>query len=45
MVKLFERRLAEGVKSPEDCPELSAKHRQNLEAYLRGFQFEDSLFV
>jgi ArsR family metal-binding transcriptional regulator len=40
---IFATRLAEGVKSPGDCPELSLKHRQNLEAYLRGFQFEDSL--
>jgi hypothetical protein len=45
MVKLFERRLAAGVKSPEDCMELSVKPKQNLEAYLSGFQFEDSLFA
>jgi ArsR family metal-binding transcriptional regulator len=40
---VFATRLAEGVKSPEDCPDLSGQNRQNLEAYLGGFQFEDSL--
>ena len=42
---VFAARLAEGVKSPEDCPELSVQHKQNLEAYLGGFQFENSLFM
>jgi len=42
---VFATRLAEGLKSPEDCPELSVKHKQDLEAYLGGFQFEDSLFT
>ena len=32
MVKLFEMRLAEDVKSPVDCPELSAQGKQKLEA-------------
>lgn len=39
---VFATRLAEGVKSPGDCPDLSGQERQNLEAYLGGFQFEDS---
>ena len=42
---VFATRLAEGVKSPEGCPELSVKSRQNLEAYLGGFQFEDLPFL
>jgi hypothetical protein len=37
--------LAAGVKSPEDCLELAVIPKQRLEAYLRGFQFEDSLFA
>jgi len=41
MVKLFEMRLAEGVKRPANCPELSAQDKQKLEEYLSGFQFED----
>jgi hypothetical protein len=40
MVKLFEMQLAEGVKSPPDCPELSAEGKHKLEGYLSGFQFE-----
>lgn len=42
---VFATRLAEGVKSPEDWPELSVQHRHNLEAYLGGFQFEDSFLA
>ena len=38
---VFATRLAEGVKGPGDCPELSRQPRQNLEDYLGGFQFED----
>ena len=37
---VFATRLAEGVKSPGDCPDLSGQQRHNLEAYLGGFQFE-----
>jgi hypothetical protein len=40
MVKLFERRLAKGVKSPPNCPELSAEGRQKLEGYLSRFELE-----
>jgi len=42
---VFATRLVEGVKSPGDCPDLSVKHRQKLEAYPGGFQFEDWLPV
>ena len=42
---VFATRLAEGVKSPGNCPDLSRSQRQKLEAYLEGFQFEDSLPV
>ena len=38
---VFATRLAEGVKSPADCPELSVECKQKLEEYLSGFQFED----
>jgi len=38
---VFATRLAEGVKSPADCPELSEESKQKLEEYLSGFQFED----
>ena len=38
---VFATRLAEGVKSPADCPELSVEGRLKLEKYLSGFQFED----
>jgi hypothetical protein len=34
-------RLAEGVKSPPDCSELSAEGKQKLEGYLSGFEFAD----
>jgi ArsR family metal-binding transcriptional regulator len=38
---VFATRLAEGVKSPADCPELSVEGKLKLEKYLSGFQFED----
>ncbi len=38
---VFATRLAEGVKSPDDCPELSAEGGRKLEKYLSEFQFED----
>ena len=38
---VFATRLAEGVKSAPDCPELSQEARQGLEEYLGNFHFED----
>lgn len=38
---VFATRLAEGVRSPTDCPDLSAEGKLKLEKYLSGFQFED----
>lgn len=38
---VFAIRLAEGVKSPADCPELPVAGKLELENYLGGFQFED----
>ena len=38
---VFATRLAESVKSPADCPELSVDGQLRLEKYMSGFQFED----
>ncbi len=37
---VFALRAAEGVKRPEDCPELREEKRGMLEEYLSGFHFE-----
>ncbi len=38
---VFATRLAEGVNTAPDCPELSKQARQGLDDYLDGFHFED----
>lgn len=36
---VFALKAAEGVKGPEDCPELTGEKRDRLEEYLSRFQF------
>jgi ArsR family metal-binding transcriptional regulator len=38
---VFAVRMAEGVKSSENCPPLDAANRQRLEDYMRQFKFND----
>ncbi len=38
---VFAARMAEGVKSPEDCPPLGAVNKQRLEVYMSQFEFDD----
>lgn len=38
---VFATRLAAGVKSPTDCPEVSAEGKLQLEKYLSRYPFED----
>ena len=37
---VFALRAAEGIKGPEDCPELKSENRAKLELYLSQFHFE-----
>ena len=37
---VFAARMAEGVKSPEDCPPLDPHNKQQLEDYMSQFKFE-----
>jgi ArsR family metal-binding transcriptional regulator len=37
---VFALRAAEGIKDPEDCPELSDEKRAKLQEYLNRFHFE-----
>ncbi|MEJ2638517.1 MAG: (Fe-S)-binding protein [Desulfosarcinaceae bacterium] len=37
---VFAVRMAEGVKSVEDCPPLAAAGRQTLNDYIQGFKFD-----
>ena len=38
---VFACRMAEGVKSPADCPQLEAENQKNLDGILSGFAFID----
>jgi len=38
---VFALRAAEGIKGPEDCPELKGDKRAALEEYLGGFHFDE----
>jgi hypothetical protein len=33
--------MAEGVKSPRDCPPLDEENRQKLDGIMSGFRFVD----
>jgi CO dehydrogenase/acetyl-CoA synthase gamma subunit (corrinoid Fe-S protein) len=37
---VFALRAAEGIKGPENCPELKSENRAKLELYLSQFHFE-----
>ncbi len=37
---VFAARMTEGVKGPEDCPPMSAGKQQQLEEYMRRFNFD-----
>ena len=38
---VFACRMAEGIKSPEDCPPIDAESKQKLDGILSGFTFTD----
>lgn len=38
---VFAARMAEGIKSPEDCPALGGENKQRLEEYMSNFKFDD----
>ena len=38
---VFACRMAEGVKSPDDCPHLEEANREKLEEIMSGFAFTD----
>jgi ArsR family metal-binding transcriptional regulator len=37
---VFAVRAAEGIKTPDDCPEISEAHKIRLGEYLSGFKFD-----
>ena len=38
---VFACRMAEGVKSPHDCPQIAAESQQRLDGIMSGFKFTD----
>lgn len=38
---VFAARMAEGVKSPENCPAMETENRQRLAEYMSRFKFDD----
>jgi hypothetical protein len=38
---VFAVRMAEGVKGPEDCPCLSGKDAERLQAYMEPFHLDE----
>jgi hypothetical protein len=37
---VFAARMAEGIKSPGDCPPLGTGNQQRLEEYMSQFEFD-----
>jgi hypothetical protein len=38
---VFAARMAEGIKSPGDCPPLGTDNKKRLEEYMSNFKFDD----